>query len=73
MAIYILKITRYLEHKRSVELLLPCDCWAGTILGVFADKNTAIHLAREYNRQERNLENRLYYTVVKETIRTFKI
>lgn len=73
MEIYILKITRYLEHKQAVELLLHHDCWAGTICSVFEDKNTALHYAREWNRKSRNMENRLYYTVEKDVIRTFKI
>lgn len=72
MEIYILKITRYTEHKTALELSLPHDCWAGTICAVFDDKNTAIQYAREFNRKERNCEHRLYYTVQKETIRTFK-
>ncbi len=73
MEIYILKITRYTEHEQVVKLLLPHDSWAGTICGVFEDRNTAIHYAREFNRKERNREKKLYYTVQKETVREFKI
>lgn len=68
-----IKICRYREHKQSLRLNLRHDCWAGVICGVYEDRNTAIHLAREWNRKERNRESRLYYTVEKETIRTFKI
>lgn len=73
MEIYILKITRYTEHKEAMRFLLPHDCWAGTICAVHGNRKTAIHYAREFNRKERNREHRLYYTVQKETIRTFEI
>ncbi len=73
MEIYIIKLTSYLEHEQVVKFLLPHDCWAGTICGVFENKKTAIHLAREWNRKNRNLGYRQYFTVEKQTIRTFKI
>lgn len=73
MEIYILKITRYLEHEQALRLNLRHDDWAGIICGTFKDRNTAIYLAREYNRKQRNRENRLYYTVEKDIVRTFKI
>lgn len=73
MEVYIVKQTNCREHEQVVRLLLRHDCWAGTICGVFEDRNTAIHLAREWNRKNRNLEYKLYYTVEKQTVREFKI